>query len=284
MKKLLLIACASLIFTACGMVGGGTNAGSNSGTVDTSKLKVGDTVVFKASATAYNEGKIEKIDGSKFEIRAGNNIAQPNASDVYPLPKAGSKTEVKTGDIVVAFSNDTYWTGGEVKNVSADVAEIEKASGGKLNVGLDKILKVSPAAVATIKQEIDSKAFKDLGETKSPVVPAGWKPKKGEKIAAQWSLGSWHVAVIKNVNANNVDIDWQNGWSDGTAPLDKIAPYPTAANQIPKVNDYVIVKPTSDGGEWEFALVTAINGQEAEVKMADGKTKKVKNTEFIGLS
>ena len=286
MKKLLLIACASVFFSACGMIGGASsgNGETKPGAADVSKLKVGDTVVFKSSATAYNEGKIEKIEGGKYEVRSGNNIAKPDAGDIYVPAATGAKSDVKAGDIVVAFSNDLYWTGGEVKAVNGDVIEVEKAGGGKLNAAPDKIIRVSPKAIADIKGEIDSKAFEDLGEKKVPVNPKDWKPKKGDKIAAQWSLGSWHVAVIKNVNTNNVDIDWQNGWSDGTAPLDKIAPYPTAANAMPKTGDYVILKPTSDSGEWEFAVVTTVSGSEAEVKLADGKTQKVKNTEFIGLS
>lgn len=283
MKKLLLLIGASVIFSACGM-SGATAESKNGATGETANLKVGDQVVFKSSSAAYNEGKIEKIEGGKYEVRSGNNIAKPDAGDIYALPKAGSKTEVKAGDIIIAFSNDVYWTGGEVKNVNGDVIEVEKAAGGKLNAAPDKIIKVTPKAIADIKQKIDSKAFEDKGVKKSPIVPKNWKPKKGEKIAAQWSLGSWHVAVIKNVNANNVDIDWQNGWSDGTAPLDKIAPYPTAANLMPKIGDYVILKPTSDSGKWEFAVVTSINGAEAEVKLADGKTQNVKNTEFIALS
>jgi len=285
MKKLLLMACASLFFSACGMISSGSgNAETKTGTADAAKLKVGDQVIFKSSSTAYSEGKIEKIEGGKYEVRSGNNIAKPDAGDIYVPPASGAKADVKAGDIVVAFNNDLYWTGGEVKSVNGDVIEVEKATGGKLNVAPDKIIRVSPKAIADIRGEIDTKTFEDLGKKKTPVTPKDWKPKKGEKIAAQWALGSWHVAVIKNVNTNNVDIDWQNGWSDGTAPLDKIAPYPTAANVMPKVSDYVIVKPTSDGGEWEFAVVTAINGSEAEVKLADGKTQKVKSTEFIGMS
>jgi hypothetical protein len=249
-----------------------------------SKPQVGDTVLFKASAIAYNEGKVEKIEGSKYEIRSGSNIAKVDAADVYALPKSGAKADVKAGDIVAAFGNDVYWAGGEVKNVSSDLVEVEKASGGKLNVAHDKVIKVSPAATADIRQHIANKAFEDLGKTKKPVLPKDWKPKKGEKIAAQWSFGSWHTAIIKNVNANNIDIDWQNGWSDGTVATDKIAPVPSAANALPNVNDYVIVKPQSDNAEWKFATVTAINGQEAEVKFADGKTQKLKAGDFIALS
>lgn len=282
MKKLLLLACASLIFTACGAVtekvGGETKSGAGG------KPQVGDAVLFKASAIAYNEGKIEKIEGTKYEIRSGSNIAKADAADIYALPKTGAKSDVQAGDIIAAFDNDLYWAGGEVKNVAGDVIEVEKASGGKLNVAPDKVIKVSGAATADIKQHIAAKTFEDAGKTKKPVLPKDWKPKKGEKIAAQWSFGSWHTAVVKNVNANNIDIDWQNGWSDGTVPSDKIAPVPTAAGAMPNVNDYVIIKPQSDTGDWKFATVTTVSGQEAEVKLADGKTQKLKIGDFIAMS
>ena len=282
MKKLLLLICASLILSACGAITDKITGGSNSG--GDAKPQTGDTVLFKAGPVNYSEGKVEKVEGGKYEIRSGSNIAKADAADVYALPKAGAKADVKTGDFVVAFSREIYWTGGEVKNVTADLVEVEQASGGKLNVAHNKIIKVSPAAIADIKQNIETKAFDDLGKTKSPVLPKDWKPKAGEKVAAQWSFGSWHVAIIKHVNANNVDIDWQNGWSDGTVGKDKIAPYPTAANAMPKISDYVIVKPQSDNGDWKFAVVTAVNGQQVDIKLADGKTQKVKADAFIAMS
>ena len=92
------------------------------------------------------------------------------------------------------------------------------------------------------------------------------------------------TAIVKNVNANNIDIDWQNGWSDGTVARDKIAPYPTSDGAMPSVNDYVILKPQSDSGDWKFATVTAINGSQVEVKLADGKTQKLKVGDFIAMS
>lgn len=282
MKNLLLILCASVILSACGgaaaekSVGGDTKAGA--------KAQVGDSVLFKAGAVNYSEGKVEKVEAGKYEIRSGSNIAKADAADVYALPKEGAKADVKAGDYAVAFSREIYWTGGEVKEVSGDLIEIESATGEKMNVAPDKVMKVSPAATADIKKEVAIKAFEDLGKTKKPVLPKDWKPKAGEKVAAQWSFGSWHVAIIKHVNANNVDIDWQNGWSDGTVARDKIAPYPTAANQMPGVGDYVIVKPQSDISEWKFATVTSVGGGQAEVKFSDGKTQKVGSTDFISLS
>jgi hypothetical protein len=283
MKKLLLLICLSLFFTACGAVT--EKISGESKPAAGSKPQAGETVLFKSGPVNYSEGKVEKIDGGKYEIRSKDNIAKPDAADVYALPKAGSKaSDVKTGDFVVAFNYEIYWEGGEVKNVTDDFVEVEKASGGKLNVAHDKIIKVSPTAIADIKQNIAAKAFEDLGKTKKPVLPANWKPKPGDKIAAQWSFGSWHPAEIKHVNANDVDIEWKNGWKNGNVGKDKIAPYPTASGAMPKTNDYVIVRPTSETSEWKFAVVTSIAGQEVEVKFSDGKTQKVKAGDFIAMS
>lgn len=285
MKKNLLIVMLALVLTACGMVGGKSDGNSVKNETSGAKPQTGETVVFKSNGANYSEGKVEKIDGNKYEIRAGDYIAKPDASDVYAMPKANSKPDVKPGDFVVVYSgNNTYWTGGEVKNVGDSVIEVEPATGNKINAAPDKVIKVSAAATADIKQAVEMKAFTETGKTKKPVLPKDWKPKKGDKVAAQWSFGSWHTAIIKNVNANNIDIDWQNGWSDGTVAVEKVAPVPSASDALPKQGDYVIVKPQSDIEEWKFATVTAVSGAEVELKFGDGKTAKLKSGDFIVMS
>jgi hypothetical protein len=179
MKKLLLLVCASLMFSACGAVTEKISGESKSG--DSAKPQVGETVVFKQGPVNYAEGKIEKVEGGKYEIRSGSNIAKADAADIYALPKSGAKSDVKAGDIVAAFANDIYWTGGEITNVNGDVIEVEKASGGKLNVAHDKIIKVSPTATADIKQNIAAKAFEDAGKTKKPVLPEKLETEKGRE-------------------------------------------------------------------------------------------------------
>lgn len=260
---------------ACGNVGGSL-AGD-------SKPKVGDTVVYKTSPIVYAEGKVEKVDGGKYEIKTGDNIAKADAADVYTIPKAGAGTDLKPGEVAVAWSRESYWAGGEVKNVTADVVEIEPVSGSKINAPHARVIRVSPAAAADIKQAVEKKGFEELGKAKKPVLPKDWKPKKGDKVAAQWSFGTWHVAIIKNVNANNVDIDWQNGWSDGSVAVDKIAPYPRENAEMPAVGGYVIVKPQSDTQEWRFAMVLSLSGTEADVRFGDGKAQKVSRGDLIAL-
>lgn len=287
MKKLLLLVCISFFLSACGAVTekiSGESKSNSESKSGSAKAQVGDTVLFKNGPINYSEGKVEKLESGKFEIRSKDAIAKPSVADVYALPKEGATSDVKVGDYVVAFNYEIYWEGGEVKGVTEDLIEVEKATGGKLNVPHDKVVKVSSAGIADIKQNIEAKTFEDLGKTKKPVLPEKWKPKSGDKIVAQWSFGSWHPADLKHVNANDVDIEWKNGWKNGNVGRDKIAPYPTGASAMPKANDYVIVRPTSETSEWKFAVVTTVSGQEAEVKFADGKTQKVKNTDFIPMS
>lgn len=288
MKKLLLLICVSFFLSACGAVtekiSGESKSGGETKTSTGGKPVAGDTVLFKAGPINYSEGKVEKVEGGKYEIRSKDSIAKPSVADVYALPKENAKSDVKVGDYVVAFNYEIYWEGGEVKSVTDDLVEVEKATGGKLNVSHDKIVKVSPAGIAAIKQSIEAKAFEDLGKTKKPVLPANWKPKPGMMVAAQWAFGSWHPAELKHVNANDVDIEWKNGWKNGNIAKDKIAPYPTGSGAMPNTNDYVIVRPTSEFSEWKFAVVTSVSGQEIEVKFSDGKTQKVKNTDFIAMS
>ena len=276
-----------MLFTACGAVSekiSGESKPAGESKSGSTKAQAGEMVLFKSGPVNYSEGKVEKVEDGKYEIRSKDSIAKPAAADIYALPKDSAKSDVKVGDYVVAFNYEIYWEGGEVKNVTDDLVEVEKASGGKLDVAHDKIVKVSPAGIAAIKQAVEAKAFEDLGKTKKPVLPANWKPKPGDKIAGQWAFGSWHPAELKHVNANDVDIEWKNGWKNGNISRDKIAPYPTGTSPMPKANDYVIVRPTNDTSEWKFAVVTSVSGQEAEVKFADGKTQKVKNTDFIAMS
>lgn len=181
MKKLLLLACAGIFLSACGAAAEKAGGESKSGG-SAAKMQTGDTVVYKTGPINYNEGKVEKYEAGKYEIRSGSSIPSVDAADVYALPKAGAKSDVKTGDYVVAFSREIYWEGGEVKNVSDDFVEIQSAGGEKRNVAPEKVGKVSPAAIADIKQSIAAKAFDDAGKTKKAVLPEKWKPRAGDKI------------------------------------------------------------------------------------------------------
>src|SRR5690348_5079440 len=131
MKKNLLIFLLGMFLTACGMVGG-KDASAPRNETGGAKPHVGETVVFKWNGANYSEGKIEKIDGNKYEIRSGDYIAKPDAADVYAMPKTGARADDKTVDFVAVYSNNLYWAGGEVKAVSDSIIEVEPAPGNKI--------------------------------------------------------------------------------------------------------------------------------------------------------
>jgi predicted small lipoprotein YifL len=288
MKRALLLILLASGLAACGPKGstnGPLSGGDANQKAESAKPKIGETAVYKFSPQGYVEGKVEKIEGSRYEFKYGTSIEKVDSVDVHPLPAAGAKADVKAGDIVVAFSHDTYWAGSTVKSVTDDVVEVENLDDGKVSsVAHEKVVKVSPAAAAEFKRYGEKKAFIKTASSKRLVVPAGYKPKAGEKVVAQWGSESWYPGVVKSVTGDDALIDWPS-FPDSTISIDRVAPFPKAEGAImPKANDFILVRPDNESFNWDFAQVTSVSGQEMEVKLADGKTKTVKAGNFVSLS
>lgn len=288
MKKFLLIFASSILLAACG--GAGTGTGTNSAGGDTTtkaaEVKVGDTVVFKFSKQGYVEGKVEKIDGSRFEIKYGTSTAKVDSVDAHPLPKAGEKASVQAGDVVVARDREAYWPGGIVKNVSPDIIEVEVIDGGKqISVPHEKVIKVSPASAAEFKKYSTEVGFMKDAKSKRPKAPAGYKPKAGERVVAEWSAAAWWVGEIISVGTDKAKIKWPASFPDSELAFDKIVPYPKAdSTALPKQGDFVLVRPGDDKGQWTYAQVATVSGPTVEVKLADGRTQSIKADQYLALN
>jgi hypothetical protein len=286
MKHLCLVVLAGLVLTACG--GTGTKqAGGSEPTSAAAAPKVGDTVVYKFSRQGYVEGKVEKIEGSRYEIKYGTSNNKIESIDVHALPKAGDKLDVKAGDVVVARVRDEYWAGSIVKSVTADTLELEVIeNGNQLTVPHEKAIKVSPASAAEFKKYADEVGFLRNAKAKRPQAPAGYKPKVGERVVAEWSANAWWVGEVVTVSGEKVKLKWLATFPESELSLEKVMPYPTAATAtlMPKQGDFVLVKPGDDKSSWSYAQVTSVSGQSAEVKQADGKTRTIKAGDYIALS
>lgn len=293
MKKLWLMIAASLLLTACG----GTKTDSNSNTAGTDgkpaasnaeKAKVGDTVAFVNGRDGLAEGKIDSMDGMRYKIKYGDSMETKDESDIYPLPKPGSKPQVKVGDMVAAkFSSGAYWAGSEVLSVSDDVIELKGLYyGNTASFAPDKIIVVRAPQAADFRKVKSEKEFATKAQSMRPQPPAGWKPKVGERVIAEWSGGSWWLGEVVSIAGDKVKLKWPASFPNSDLGLDKIMPYPKAGTStaMPAMNSYVLVKPDSDGGQWYYAQVTAVNGTSADVKFADGKTGSIKADGYIALS
>ncbi|MEO6390744.1 MAG: DUF4537 domain-containing protein [Pyrinomonadaceae bacterium] len=291
MKITLLVALLAFGMLACGSSktanDGSTSSGDPKPGTTSTKPKVGDTAVYKFSPQGYVEGKVEKIDGSRYEFKYGTSIEKVDADDVHPLPAAGAKADVKAGDIVVARDRDrdNYWAGSVVKNVTPDLIEVENIDNGKVSsVSHEKVIKVSPASAAEFKKYGEVKAFEKMATSKALVVPPGYKPKVGEKVVARWEASSWYPGVVKSVTGTDAMIDWPS-FPDSKVSIDRVAPFPKAEGAtMPKVDDFILVRPASETSSWSFARVVSVSGQTMEVKFADGKSSSLKAGDFIALS
>lgn len=287
MKKLLLIGLMSILLAACASLkgGGGNTDGGNTTTTtkaaEPTKMKVGDTVLFKLSRDGFGEGKIESVDGSRYKIPYGSNTQTVDEADIYALPSAGANPNVKVGDFVIAKrGNDNYWAGAEVTKADAKVVEVKPLSGGgTMNLSPDQVVVVRPATIEEFKKVKDEQGFETKVSTMRPIVPTDYMPKKGDKVVANWSGTSWYSGTVLAVNGEKAKIKWSVNFGDGDIDLTKVAPFPRLGSTgTPlKAGDIVLVKGSSDSTRWEFAEATS----DKEVKFKDGKTRPVRGDEYI---
>jgi hypothetical protein len=279
MKKLFLILSLVSALTACA-AGGKTGSSPETSSAAVPKPAVGETAVFKFSRQGYVEGKIQSIDGTRYKLLYGQSTQTADAVDVYPLPKAGAKVDVKPGDIVVAHRRDAYWPGAEVKSVNGDVIEVLIiAEGDIVNVPHEKVIKISSAAVAEFKQYAQEVAFLKAAKNGRPHPPADYRPTAGQRVVAEWTDKTWYLGDVVTASSGKAKIKWPASFPESQLTLDKVLPYPAPAAS-PKTNDFVIVKQNSENQSFAYAQVTSVNGNSVDVKMADGKTRTVRQGDF----
>jgi hypothetical protein len=283
MRNNLLIITLCLLLSACG-----AGAIVPAGLAGSAKPKVGDPVVAKWSAGSFYEGKIEKIDGGKITVAwddKSNSVAV-DAVDIYPIPAAGATVDVKQGDMVLAkTSSGTYWNGAEVTGVEAGVYKVRPVSGTTVvNVAGDKIIKVPAATVADFKQAAGSTDFLVEAKKGKVTIPADYKPKKGDRVLAEWSVDSWWSGRIDNISGSNIYVAWDDLSKPSAVNISKVMPLPTSADKtMPSEKQFLIVKPDS-GSSWLYGQATSITGNRVVVKLANDQTKTVTVGEFVLLN
>lgn len=279
MKRVLILALVSLLTAACAG-SPKTNTSTEAEKSASTKPAVGDTAVFKFSRQGYVEGKVQSIDGMRYKMMYGQSPQTVDAVDVYALPKAGAKAEVMPGDIVVAHQREAYWPGAEVKSVNGDVIEVQVISNGdSLNVPPEKLIKINSAAAAEFKTYAQEVAFLKSAKTGRPHPPADYKPKAGQRVVAEWTDHTWYIGNVVSASPSKATVKWPASFPQSQLTFDKVLPYPAPAAS-PKQDDFVIVKQDSENQSFAYARVTSVKGGTVDVKLADGKTRTVKQGDF----
>lgn len=293
MKIVLLIALSAFLFGGCDMLTSKKaeeNKANETKEVvkEKAKMKVGDTVVAKWSSGSFYEGKVESVDNTKIKVAwlDGSSPGDVDTIDVYEIPASGSKPEVKVGDMVLAKTGTgTVWSGAEITGIEGDVYKVQAVGGASVvNVPAEKMIKISAATAADFKDKASATDFLKEAQTHKPTVPADFKPKKGDKVVAEWTTNSWYSGKIDSISGSKITVAWDDGSKPSAVDSGKVVPQPSATGrEMPKENQYVLIKPDS-GSKWEFAKAGAAEGTGFEAKRSNGQTKTVKAGSFILLN
>lgn len=291
MKKYLAILSLAVLLAGCN-AGGGTEKFETKTdapkTEEKSKAKfnVGDTVVAKWMQNSYYEGKVESVSDAKIKVKwlDGSNPTDVDLTEVFALPKAGEKPDVKSGDIVLAkIGTGSYWNGAEIESVDGEVYKVKADGGQSSNVSAEKIIKIPADVAANFKQKSETNDFLKLAQAKKPSAPVGFKPKEGEKVLGEWAANSWYQAKVEKINGDKATLAWEDGTKPSEISLSKVLPMPAGKSEMPKDGQYLLVKPES-GSKWIYAQTVSVKDGNIEIKLADGKTRTIKTGEFVLLN
>ncbi len=289
----LLIVIAIGFVLGCGMLGEKTEENPSkpeapAAETKSSKPVTGDTVVAKWSQNSFYEGKVTEIDGSKITVawEDGSSPSKVDDTDVFALPKSDSKPDVAVGDIVLAKTGSgSYWNGAEVTGIDGDAFEVKTVEKGDVsNVPGSKIIKVSDAIAANLKQKAGSTNFLADAQAKKPSAPSGFEAKKGDKVLAEWSTNSWWAGKVDKTAGSKTTVAWEDGSTPSAIDSTKVLPFPTSKDsKMPEADQYLLIKPAS-GTKWEYAQTVSVSDSGVEVKTVSGSTRTVKSGEFVLLN
>lgn len=169
MKKILFLLCIVLLLGACsknsGEAGQTTN-GSNTGAASSStnadsgpaQFQVGDTVIYQSNTgQRFYEAKIVSLEGTRARLQSQVETVEAELSDVYRVPAAGQKVNVRAGDIVAArFGQTAVWPGAQVVKVGDMITVKWLSTGNTDEVSPVNVLALPPAAAVKVRASFPS--------------------------------------------------------------------------------------------------------------------------------
>ena len=258
-------------------------------------VEVGSEIVAATSKTSFREGKVSKIEGSKVTFEYGTPDKKTNKRPTQTVDKnkvwpIANPYGPKAGDHLVCKVSTTSWHPCVVKTIEGEVIKIEDHYGKAHNVNKGAVLKPDAATQANIKEFLAKeakhrafdKAFEAAGK---PFKPAGWIPKKGEKIVIHFVGTSWYggSVVEHKKDKGKVRIDWEGDtWDDRDVAPDEVAPQPNKPMDV-KEGQFVIVRPKSATMRWEHNKILSVTDDALEVVNRDDSKRKVSKNDVLPI-
>jgi hypothetical protein len=257
------------------------------------KPVAGDPVIARWGPALWAEGRVTSIDDGINEAKIawidGSSPSSVAIADVFQIPNAGATIVVRPGDYtLVKSSTDHWWSEAEIKEVNGTVVKARIINGGEIvNLPGEKILVVTDAIAADIKDSADRQKFLDTAHEHRPAAPEGYTPNVGDHILGEWTTNAWYGGRVKSVADGKALVVWENGMSPDRAAFERIVPFPTAAGagQAPEIGNYVLLKPTGGNPKaaWIYGQVMAVSSPGIEAKSMDFGTHEYARGEFITL-
>ncbi len=239
-------------------------------------LAVGEHVVARWQPGRYFEGSV--TDRGQTEVTVawtdGSPPSNVRMSDAYALP--GSTEGLGVGDFVLAkWRTGTRWYGATITSLNPKRVAVRYTDGLEGELAHDEVLRVGEETRRDVVLT-DAAATGGAVAEREPrvLVPAGWRPTPGQRVAAVWRKSTWYTGLVVSVESDGVVVAWEDGSKPSPVPHHRVAPVPDGTGASAPVGARVLLAPRS-GAVWTPAKVVGATPRGCEVELEDGTRRPV---------
>jgi hypothetical protein len=243
---------------------------------------------------------LDKIDGRNFTFDRFSQRSEVNTDDLVKLPLTPDPLDsFKVGDKVLLLSNSTTRLGWN----AAEIAAVEKnritsifISGSKSSRitrtdefvnGASPVIKLPERLMPQIRSEAGDRdtlqekgAFLDSASSHYLIMDKTYTPRIGDQVLVL-RRGEGKVIAVNN---NSVDVMHGKNQTEITRGLVNYVPLAALKNPPPVSVDAIVTVRPESGVEWEYAKVTAVNGDTLEVKVSGITRRTVRKGDYYPLN
>jgi hypothetical protein len=291
----LVAAVVAVLANGCGKTdepsrGSRTSAASATASASASNaIVLGTDVVGAISKTSFRQGKVTKTAGGRVTIEA---VADESGrkptwtlteAKVWPI---AAPEKVTVGEALLCRTAAQAWYSCSVVTTGEKITAID-AYGARHVLEPAALIRPDEATQKDIHDQLAREvALREfdaaLEKAGIPAKPVAWAPKKGDAVVAHFVASAWYAATIVEVkDKGKARIHWAgDAWPDRDLPLDEIAPPPTQALPVTQ-GQMALVRPSGSQTAWEAAKIVARHGDQVEIALRDGKTRKVDGKDVL---
>lgn len=239
-------------------------------------LRAGDRVVARWEPGRYFEGEILDVGATDVKIAwaDGSTPSRVPLASVHAIA-AGGAAPPEGAPVLARARTGTRWYGATVAHRRDDgTLKVRYHDGHEATLRAEQVIAVGEETRRDVL--LADENAREVADPDEPrvVLPPGWRPTPGARVAAVWRKTTWYTGLVVSVDGDTVTVAWEDGSKPSFVPRRRVAPVPNGTGPSPPEGARVLLPPRT-GAVWSFGRVVASMSRGCEVELEDGTRRPV---------